>query len=466
MKQRGVIAFFCIAIISVAYIVFSSANFERVPPSAELFLVKDGGNHALLSLFNPSNDLRLRAFDSGGLSSYSLRIARPNGEVLLSKDEIFVRRQEVLDLVLPRPPYMAANLKNGDEIIYTVTVRDWSNANFFRGNETTLKKRLVINTLKPSAKVIATSRDLVHGGSALVAFKIEDLPAYKAGGIYKAFVRSGKQEFIAYPYKNKRGETIYLCLLAWGLDTGFFEGEIHLLDEALNEGILKLPLEASASSLRKHIPSVNISFDSNSLASTMEWLDSVRLLPKEAMKDSPPSFESIQSEDNKKISSMLRRMDYKAPSVSLFAPLGALCGAVLPGGFGSEINLKYQKEGLGKLERLGVDIACKAGSSIKASNDAAIGFSGRMAAYGNVVLLNHALGLSTAYGYLEEADSNAGRMVERGEAFARSGSSGIALENRLHVMVLVQGRFVNPKEWMSSEWIEANINSVLRLSGF
>lgn len=66
---------------------------------------------------------------------------------------------------------------------------------------------------------------------------------------------------------------------------------------------------------------------------------------------------------------------------------------------------------------------------------------------GNIVILDHGLGVFTTYAHLSSADVQVGQTVERGQAFAKVGSTGLSTGPHLHWELWVGGANVDPLEW-------------------
>ena len=66
---------------------------------------------------------------------------------------------------------------------------------------------------------------------------------------------------------------------------------------------------------------------------------------------------------------------------------------------------------------------------------------------GKIVILDHGLGVFTTYAHLAQVDVQVGQTVERGQAFAKVGSTGLSTGPHLHWELWVGGANVNPIEW-------------------
>ena len=91
-------------------------------------------------------------------------------------------------------------------------------------------------------------------------------------------------------------------------------------------------------------------------------------------------------------------------------------------------------------------------------------FAGELGIYGQCVLIDHGLGVSSLYGHLSRIDVSLGQAVEKAEAIGLSGATGLAGGDHLHFAMLVSGTYVDPIEWWDPKWVEINIATRLPTS--
>ena len=94
----------------------------------------------------------------------------------------------------------------------------------------------------------------------------------------------------------------------------------------------------------------------------------------------------------------------------------------------------------------GIDFAVPTGTPVMAAGSGVITFAGYASGFGNLVVVNHTNGYSTAYGHLSRFGSGMrkGARVRQGQIVAYSGSTGIATGPHLHYEIRVNGSQVNP----------------------
>jgi murein DD-endopeptidase MepM/ murein hydrolase activator NlpD len=106
---------------------------------------------------------------------------------------------------------------------------------------------------------------------------------------------------------------------------------------------------------------------------------------------------------------------------------------------------------------LGIDLASNRQSPVEASNAGRVAFTGPNGIYGNMVVLDHGLGLMSLYGHLSEIAVKVGQTVQRGEALGRSGETGLAGGDHVHFAMLIHGVYTSPIEWWDDKWIRDRI---------
>ncbi|CAA6805002.1 MAG: Peptidase, M23/M37 family, partial [uncultured Campylobacterales bacterium] len=139
-----------------------------------------------------------------------------------------------------------------------------------------------------------------------------------------------------------------------------------------------------------------------------------------------------------------------------------LKNASYQGTFGDHRTYKYNGKGISESYHLGIDLASVRKAPVIASNDGTVIFVGDNGIYGNMLVLDHGLGIYSLYGHCSKILVNIGDEVKVGSIVARTGNTGLSLGDHLHFGMLVQGIEVRPDEWMSSEWINRNIFNVIK----
>ena len=96
----------------------------------------------------------------------------------------------------------------------------------------------------------------------------------------------------------------------------------------------------------------------------------------------------------------------------------------------------------------GIDVAGPRGIPVLATADAIVTFSGKLAGFGNVVVLNHGFGFKSFYAHNEMNKVRVGQTVKRGQVIAALGNTGYSTGPHLHYEVLVNDAPVNPMKYI------------------
>ena len=92
----------------------------------------------------------------------------------------------------------------------------------------------------------------------------------------------------------------------------------------------------------------------------------------------------------------------------------------------------------------GLDFGADYGSPIFAAQAGTVILAGWYGGYGQAVLIDHGGGVTTLYGHASDLYVSEGDRVQRGQAIATIGSSGLSTGPHLHFEVRVSGEPVNP----------------------
>jgi murein DD-endopeptidase MepM/ murein hydrolase activator NlpD len=128
------------------------------------------------------------------------------------------------------------------------------------------------------------------------------------------------------------------------------------------------------------------------------------------------------------------------------APTGAASAAgyvwpvhgVLTSGFGWRWGRMHE----------GVDIAVSSGTPVVAAAAGTVIVAGWMGGYGNLVVVDHGGGISTAYGHNTSVTVGVGQQVAQGQLIAYSGNTGHSTGPHVHFEVRVNGGAVDPMGYL------------------
>jgi len=120
-------------------------------------------------------------------------------------------------------------------------------------------------------------------------------------------------------------------------------------------------------------------------------------------------------------------------------------GGSISSGYGNRIHPIYKEERM----HTGIDIGgIGYDAPVYASADGIVITAGWLGGYGNAVIIDHGNGISTLYGHNSKLTVKVGQEVKRGDLIAKSGSTGVSTGPHIHFEVRVNGKTVNPLEWL------------------
>lgn len=95
-----------------------------------------------------------------------------------------------------------------------------------------------------------------------------------------------------------------------------------------------------------------------------------------------------------------------------------------------------------------IDLAAPRGTPIVATAPGRVVFAGSRGGYGNLVEIDHGFGFITRYGHASKLHTRAGQRVDRDEVIAEVGCTGSCEGPHVHYEVLLDGRRVNPSNYL------------------
>jgi murein DD-endopeptidase MepM/ murein hydrolase activator NlpD len=110
------------------------------------------------------------------------------------------------------------------------------------------------------------------------------------------------------------------------------------------------------------------------------------------------------------------------------------CDGVVTSGFGMRWGRMHE----------GIDIGCPYGAPNRAAAAGTVIYAGWMSGYGNLVVVDHGNGLSTAYAHASSLAVSVGQSVAQGQTVSYVGSTGHSTGPHLHFEVRVNGVAVDP----------------------
>ena len=97
----------------------------------------------------------------------------------------------------------------------------------------------------------------------------------------------------------------------------------------------------------------------------------------------------------------------------------------------------------------GIDFAAPAGTHIYSWRSGTVTFAGWSGGYGNFIIVDHGDGFVTRYAHCSKIAVTKGQTVSQGQVIGYVGTTGNSTGNHLHFEIQVNGRFTNPRNYLS-----------------
>lgn len=330
-----------------------------------------------------------------------------------------------------------------------VSAIDQSVYHLGEGNQTRQNFQLTYDTRAPIISVLSKAHNFTKGGSGLVLYQLSE-------EVSKHGVIVGDRFFPGY----QQDSGYFACLLAfpYNLKESEFVPRIVAVDLAGNERQAGIYYRSKNKVFRKRKINLSDNF----------------------LQMKTPEFEALVPEVVEPLDIFLYvnrdvRRANRAQMVELgrqTSPTPKWEGAFLRHANSSTVaffadsrDYYYQGRKVDSAVHLGYDLASVAQAEISAANSGTVLFADYLGIYGQCVVIDHGLGLQTLYAHMSQLDVQAGDQVSKGQAIGRSGATGMAGGDHLHLGFFVSGQAVEPKEWWDSHWLQNNISSKLAAVG-
>ena len=342
----------------------------------------------------------------------------------------------------------ALGLKEGNAVI-VAEARDWSVRGFGDGNAATLEIPVRVDLRPPRISVANGITYLKRSGAGAAYYAVSE-DAVSDGvqvgeRVYRGFPRKGfgPQDRVAlFAIARDQGADTQIRAFAedragnrtavgWSTelkDTVFPEEPIEL------DGIPKI--------LNERVPD---------LAGAFGYDDADRVA----------TFQKINSEGRAQNEARIREIVRESGAERLFE--GAFLqmrNSKVTSRFAEHRTYSLKGEQISEAIHYGYDLAVNQNAPIEAANRGRVLFADELGIYGNCVILDHGLGLTSLYGHLSQIDVEAGQIVEKGARLGRSGQTGLAGGDHLHFAILVGETYVDPVEWWDAKWVREKIDEM------
>ena len=403
--------------------------------------------------WNLKSKIKINIKDESGIKYYKVTFKDGQKDIVLNQK---VLTDIEKDITIEISPPKLDMFYKGINTALEVEVVDNSKWNLLEGNKVFKTIDVKIDIRKPKANVLSNSRYIQRGGSAVVVVEVKDLNLKD-----KYITFNDKKRFELTPYYKK---DYYVALIAWPIDIEEFN-KVNLvaIDKANNKTITKIPFYIQKKKIRVDDIQLNKKFINNISASVLE--QSFEPVP-QATKDIFLYSNTILREKNIQLMENTAKKAMSNNIVKSFKinAFKRLRGSKTVAGFAERRHYYLDDEKINEAWHLGIDWASVKKASIKTSNSGKVIFNSYLGLYGNTIIIDHGMGLSSLYAHTSTQNVEVGDEVKRNQKIAQTGSTGAVFGDHLHFGILVQGVEVNPIEWMDKYWIKVRITDILTMA--
>jgi murein DD-endopeptidase MepM/ murein hydrolase activator NlpD len=313
------------------------------------------------------------------------------------------------------------------------------------GPDLVLEQPVAIDLTPPRIGVLGTQHHLTRGGSDAVLYEV-DADAESSG------VRVGDYFFTGVPLADATPETrVAIYAVPHDVEAGVMP-EVVARDRAGNERTSRFPLQRK----ERKFPSEVLEISDDFLERKVPDLLRANQLP---VPENLVDGYLVVNRDLRRTSEVrLKEITADSAPVALFEE-GFLQqpGSQVRSAFAEERTYRYGGAVIDRQTHLGYDLASTKQAPVTAANTGKVTYVGPLGIYGEVVVIDHGLGLATLYAHLSSTAVEAGEDVKRGQTIGRTGETGLAGGDHLHFSVLLRGVHVDPVEWWDAHWIKDHL---------
>lgn len=339
-------------------------------------------------------------------------------------------------------------LKEGPAVLH-VSARDASLWNLFKGNETVIQKNFTIDVTPPVIELVADDRYVNFGGVGVIVYKASEDTATSG-------VKLGKHFFPGFKGQIKGHADYFIAFFAHAYDVApDAKAVLVAIDKAGNAKEMALAYELKDVKYRKSTIAIPDSFLQNKVAPLLSDVGARQGTAKDIF---VAVNHKLRKENEDKIAAITNKA---TPSMLWKGAFSQLSNSKVEANFADERTYTYNGERIDTAFHLGYDLSVTKHYPVEASNSGTVAFTGDLGIYGNVVILDHGLGLFTLYGHLSSIDVKVGDAVAQRQILGKTGETGLAAGDHLHFGIYLDGVAVLPVEWWDQKWIRDNIEPKL-----
>ncbi|MCK9173737.1 MAG: M23 family metallopeptidase [Desulforhopalus sp.] len=337
---------------------------------------------------------------------------------------------------------------NEGPVTLQLTVLDFSLNGWFQGNKTVVTKDLIIDTEAPKIQVLHVENYISPGLSGIAVFKVSDLESTSG-------VQLNDNFFKAYPV-TKNSKDIFIAYFALPYNAVNIR-EMSITTTDLAGNTTRVPFATSFKAVRKQKDTINIpeSFLNLKIPEFQQYYPTMK-------GSNLDRYIYINNTIRKQNSQKIKEICTSSVSDRLWTGVFLRMHGTDKANFADYRSYVYEEQVVDHQVHLGIDIASVKHDNVTAANTGRVKWADYLGIYGYMIILDHGQGIYSLYSHLSQINVRPGDTIQKGMLIGLTGSTGMAGGDHLHFSMLINGIFVNPREWWDNNWVQNNIEGPLR----
>lgn len=393
---------------------------------------------------SPQGTLAITMSDPAGIRSLVVGIRKNNALNIIYEKHF----DQYLPTRTVEVPFKDTQLRGG-AFELEIRATDASMAGFGQGNTRTELKSMRLDLNPPRISMKNLPPNVRRGGAGVIRYTIDEDVTQNGVLIGDYFVPG---------YLQKDGS--YLCFFP-------FPYQMNARDFKNSLFITATDLAGNVTKSRLNVTALERTFKNDKIDLSDNFLQSVEDKLRHLAPDTKTSLECylyINNEVRAADAQMLQNLRNDTAAAMLWDGVFLRMPRSAPrAGFADHRFMSYQGKQVGESWHLGFDLASVRNADVPAGNSGRVIFTGEQGIYGNLMVIDHGLGLMSLYSHLSEIMVRPGDVVQKGQVVGKTGSTGLAFGDHLHFGIMVGGKEVTPLEWIDPKWIKDNVT--IRVSG-
>ena len=323
-----------------------------------------------------------------------------------------------------------------------VRVRDRSWRNFFKGRTQSLKEDVVIDLVPVNLTFLSVNHLLHYGGTGVILYHLNK--EVKESGVVK-----GGHLYRGYPVpKGAKGD--YVVLFPIPLEpSGPQQVELVARPQWGQEVKRQIPLNLRPRRWRHDNMNLSEGF--------LRQVAATFAVGGEPMSGFLTVNRDMRRADHDKVREICQE---SRPEQLWDGAFQRFLGKPMAR-YGDKRTYIFEGKSIDHQVHLGEDLASLERSPVPATNHGVVVWAEPLGIYGQTVILDHGLGVFSMYSHLSQIEVKKGDRMEQGKSLGRTGATGLAGGDHLHFSVLLQGEFVDPREWWDPHWHKDQVQGLL-----